>query len=457
MENASIQDIIAGQRQLFASGRTKALPFRINLLKRLSSVIRNNHKLILDALASDMRKPKLEAYASEIAITLNEIKYIIQKLPSWTRPKMVMTARPLLPSICSITKEPLGVVLIIAPWNYPFQLAMAPLVGAVAAGNCAVVKPSELSPNTSEVMDKLFRDNFDPSSIAVVTGGPETAQSLLAQRFDHIFYTGSSRVGKIVMEAASHHLTPVTLELGGKSPCIVDADVHQEYAARRIIWAKFFNAGQTCIAPDYLLVDASIKEVFLRVLKEQVVRFYGTEPSSSPDYARIINNNHFNRLCSYLSQGKIVIGGQTKPEQRFIAPTIIDDVPLDAPIMTEEIFGPILPVVPYTDLSEAITFVNTRPKPLSLYVFTRDTSKQDRIISETTSGAICINDAMVHFASLYLPFGGVGDSGMGKYHGRTSFETFSHTKSIVKNTLLFDIPLRYVPYRFKFGLVKRLF
>ena len=457
MENASIQDILAGQRWFFASGKTKDVAYRIDLLSKLLEVIQDNHRLILDALAADMNKPKLEAYASEIAITLNEIKYIMRKLPSWTRPKFAMTARPLLPSLCSIIKEPLGVVLIIAPWNYPFQLAVAPLVGAIAAGNCAVVKPSELAPNTSETIKKIFSINFDPRSIAVVTRGPDTAQELLAERFDHIFYTGSTRVGKIVMEAASHHLTPVTLELGGKSPCIVDADVHVEYAARRIAWGKFFNAGQTCIAPDYLLVDAGIKQAFLKVLKERILGFYGIDPSLSPDYARIINSNHFNRLCSYLSQGDIVIGGRTKPEERYIAPTVMDNVALEAPIMTEEIFGPILPVVSYTDLDEAINFVNARPKPLSLYIFTRDKAKQDRVLSGTSSGAVCINDVVVQFASHYLPFGGVGDSGMGKYHGGTSFETFSHTKSIVRNTLCFDIPLRYAPYRFKFPLVKRFF
>ena len=457
MQDASIQDIIVKQKQFFASGKTKDISFRIQQLGKLHRVISDNEGLLLDALASDLRKPKLEAYASEIATTLNEIKYIARKLPCWTRPKAVMTARPLLPSLCSIVKEPFGVVLIIAPWNYPFQLAIAPLVGAVAAGNCSVVKPSELAPATTEAIEKIISTNFHPGFIAVATGGPETAQELLAQRFDYIFYTGSTRVGKIVMEAASHHLTPVTLELGGKSPCIVDADVHLEYAARRIAWGKFFNAGQTCIAPDYLLVDARIKDAFLATLKEQIRRFYGADPSLSPDYARIINSNHFNRLCSYLSQGDIVIGGRTKPDERFIAPTVMDNVALEAPIMTEEIFGPILPVVSYTDLDEAINFVNARPKPLSLYIFTRDKVKQDRVISGTSSGGMCINDTIVHFASHYLPFGGVGDSGMGKYHGRTSFETFSHVKSIVKNTMRFDIPLRYAPYRFKFPLVKRFF
>jgi acyl-CoA reductase-like NAD-dependent aldehyde dehydrogenase len=457
MANASIRDIINSQRSFFESGKTKDVTFRIGQLRKLFQVIHENEKILLDAFAADMKKPRLEGYASEIAITLNEIRYAINKLATWTRPKMVMTARPILPSICSITREPLGVVLILAPWNYPFQLAVGPLVGAIAAGNCAVVKPSELAPATSELIERIFREHFDSSYIAVVTGGPDTAQALLEERFDHIFYTGSSHVGKIVMEAASHHLTPVTLELGGKSPCIVDADVNLKYASRRIVWAKFFNAGQTCVAPDYLLVDERIKGVFLDELKRQIHGFFGKEPSLSPDYARIINRAHFERLSSYLGQGATIIGGQTKPEELYIAPTVMDHINMDAPIMTEEIFGPILPIVSYADIKEAIAFVNRRPKPLALYVFTRDREKQAEVVSGTSSGAVCINDAVVHFASHYLPFGGIGDSGMGAYHGRTGFETFSHAKSIVKNTMLFDIPLRYAPYRFKLWLVKKFF
>jgi aldehyde dehydrogenase (NAD+) len=457
MSNASIPELVANQKRFFASGKTKNVEFRKAQLKKLHEVIKDNERLIIDALVSDMRKPKLEAYASEIAITHNEIKYALRKLPSWTKPKLVITDRPLLPSICSVIKEPLGVALIIAPWNYPFQLAAGPLVGAIAAGNCAVVKPSEMAPKTSEVMEKIFRENFDPGFIAVVTGGPEVSQQLLQERYDHILYTGSSRIAKIVMEAASRHLTPVTLELGGKSPCIVDTDVHLEYTARRIVWAKFFNAGQTCVAPDYVLADSRIYSALLDALKKQIRRFYGHNPFFSPDYARIINGTHFNRLSSYLTQGEIVAGGETKPEEKYIAPTIMDKISINDPIMQEEIFGPILPVIPYHDFSEAISFVNERPKPLALYVFTRDKDKQDRIMTETSSGAVCINDAVVHFISLHLPFGGVGDSGMGAYHGRTGFETFSHTKSIVKNTFLFDIPLRYVPYRFKLWLVKAFF
>jgi acyl-CoA reductase-like NAD-dependent aldehyde dehydrogenase len=457
MPDATIPEIVAAQRRFFETGRTRDVNFRKDQLKRLREVIKDNEDRILMALAADMRKPKLEAYASEIAVTLNEIRFAGRKLSKWTSPERVRTDRPLLPSRCWIMREPLGVVLIIAPWNYPFQLAVDPLVAAVAAGNCAVVKPSETAPETGRVLDKIFRENFDPGFIAVVNGGSDIARKLLQEKYDHIFFTGSSRVGKVVMEAASHHLTPVTLELGGKSPCIVDADVHLEYAARRIVWAKFFNAGQTCIAPDYVLAEASIHDDLLNALRKQVRMFYGRNPFFSPDYARIINDSHFERLASYLGQGEVIVGGETKPDDRYIAPTVMDKVSINCPVMQEEIFGPILPVIRYRDFSDAIGFVNERPKPLALYVFTRDKEKQDRIIAETSSGALVINDAVIHFASRHLPYGGVGESGMGAYHGRAGFETFSHARSIVKNTLSFDIPLRYVPYRFKLWMVKAFF
>ncbi|MGC9323756.1 MAG: aldehyde dehydrogenase [Desulfomonilia bacterium] len=457
MEKASIQDLVSRQRTFFASGVTRDLDFRLRQLRKLHDVLKDNDLRILDALSSDMKKPKLEAYASEISLVLSEITYVAKRLRSWARPKMALTALPLFPSRCCITKEPFGVVLILSPWNYPFQLALAPLVGALAAGNCAVIKPSEISSATSSVLAEIFENNFDPRCVSVVTGGSDTAQDLLEEKFDYIFFTGSSRVGRRVMEAASRHLTPVTLELGGKSPCIVDSDVHMLYAARRIAWAKFFNAGQTCVAPDYLLVDEKILNGFLDTLKAVVLKFYGTDPSKSPDFARIINDQHFSRLSSYLDQGEIVVGGQTDREQRYIAPTVMRNVPPEAPLMQEEVFGPVLPVLSYSSFPEAIRFVNSRPKPLSLYLFSRDREHHTQVLRETSSGALCINDAVVHFVSHFLPFGGVGESGMGTYHGRASFETFSHTKGVVKNTLAFDIPLRYVPYRFKLQLVKWFF
>jgi len=291
----------------------------------------------------------------------------------------------------------------------------------------------------------------------VVTGGPEVARELLGVRFDHIFYTGGTRVARYVMEAAARTLTPVTLELGGKNPCIVDRDITIPYAARRIAWAKFFNAGQTCVAPDYVLVDREIRGPFIDALKSAVTRFYGQDPRQSPDYARIVNRAHFDRLCSFLDQGNVIVGGKALAQELYISPTVMDDVPVDAPMMQEEIFGPILPVLAYDDLPAALDFVNSRPKPLSLYLFSRDRDRQEQVRKETSSGGYVINDATVQFVSQYLPFGGVGESGMGAYHGKTGFDTFSHTKSIVKNTMLFDIPLRYVPYRFKLPLVRWLF
>ncbi|HDP25620.1 MAG TPA: aldehyde dehydrogenase [Deltaproteobacteria bacterium] len=457
MEKATISDVVARQKVFFASGVTKDLDFRLQQLRKLHQVISDNERRILDALHTDLRKPTLEAYASEISLVFSEITYCVKKLRSWARPRMTLTALPLLPSRSFITYEPFGVALILSPWNYPFQLAIAPLIGAMAAGNCAIIKPSEISPATSSVMAEIFEENFDPRYISVITGGPEVAQALLEEQFDTIFFTGSTRIGRVVMEAASRHLTPVTLELGGKSPCIVDSDVNMVYAARRIAWAKFFNAGQTCVAPDYLLVDEKIMEEFLDILKRQVLKFFGTDPTKSPDYARIISEGHFSRLSAYLDQGDLVVGGQTDRAQRYIAPTIMRNAPQDAPVMHEEIFGPILPVLSYSGFSEAIRFVNSRPKPLSLYLFSRDLERQQQVIRETSSGGICFNDAMVHVASHFLPFGGVGESGMGSYHGRASFDAFSHTKSVVKNTLAFDIPLRYVPYRFKLQLVKWFF
>lgn len=457
MGNTTIPGIIERQREYYGSGITRDLKHRANMLKKLGFLIRKEEGFILDALKKDMNKPALEAYASEIAITLNEIALAVRKLHSWAKPKRVLTALPLLPSSCFTVPEPLGVVLVMAPWNYPFMLSMVPLVSAIAAGNCVLVKPSEVSQHTARAIEELITRSLDPRYVSVVTGGPDVARQLLENRFDHIFFTGGSRVARYVMEAAARTLTPVTLELGGKSPCIVDKDVVIPYAARRIVWAKYFNAGQTCVAPDYLLVDRKIRGAFLDALISTISKFFGADPRKSPDYARIISRSHFDRLHAYLGQGNIVAGGQALAQELYIAPTVMEGMTLDSPLMQEEIFGPILPVLAYDDFSEALNFVNARPKPLALYLFTRDRDKQEKTGRETSSGGFVINDATVQFASPYLPFGGVGASGMGYYHGKAGFDTFSHTKSMVKNTMLFDIPLRYVPYRFKLPLVKWLF
>jgi len=333
---------------------------------------------------------------------------------------------------------------------------ISPLVGAIAAGNCAVLKPSEISTHTSSAIANLIQKTFDPAYIAVVEGDADTSKALLAEKFDHIFFTGGTAIGKIVMEAAAKHLTPVTLELGGKSPCIVDADTDLKDTAKRITWGKYLNAGQTCIAPDYLLVDRRIKSDLLTEVQKCVADFYGQEPEKSPDYARIISHRHFDRLVPLLRDGEIVTGGQTRPEDKYIAPTVIDGVSWDSPIMEEEIFGPILPVLEYQDLNDAIAQINARPKPLALYLFSKDKQKQQQVLQQTSSGGVCLNDTVMQVGVTTLPFGGVGDSGMGNYHGKASFDTFSHFKSVLKKGFWFDLNWRYPPYNGKLSLFKRI-
>jgi aldehyde dehydrogenase (NAD+) len=457
MDQLNIRRIVETQRGYFNSGRTKDIPFRKKRLSELLCLIKSNDGKIVRALQEDMKKPALEAYASEIAVVKNEIKYALNNVGSWSKTRRIHSPKHLFPGKSYIMPEPWGVSLIIAPWNYPFNLAFAPLVSAIAGGNCAVIKPSEFAPYTSSVMAEMIYGSFDPSFITVVTGDSHVAGELLNEKFDYIFFTGGTNIGRLVMEAAARNLTPVTLELGGKSPCIVDKDINIDHAAKRIAWAKFFNAGQTCVAPDYVLADKRIKGMLVDSLKKHIAAFYGENPISSGDYARIINIAHFTRLKGLMGQGDIVAGGHTVENERYIAPTIIDNVGPEYKIMETEIFGPILPVLDYENLSEAISFVNSRPKPLSLYFFSSDTLNQERILNETSSGGVCINDAMVHVASHLLPFGGAGNSGMGAYHGKAGFDTFTHYKGIVKNTLNFDLPLRYAPYRFKLPLVRWFF
>jgi acyl-CoA reductase-like NAD-dependent aldehyde dehydrogenase len=464
IQHLSIGDLIKTQRKFFNSGRTRSTDFRIRQLKTLKSAIIDNEAAILEACRSEMNKPPMEAYTSERGMVLNEIDHIARNLKSWAKPRKVKT--PLLHTrffglaqhfIASsyIYSEPYGVVLIMGPWNYPFQLTLNPLVGSIAAGNCTILKPSEIAPHSSAVIARIIGDNFDSGFISVIEGGPETAQTLLAEKFDYIFFTGGTRVGKIIMETAAKHLTPVTLELGGKNPCIVDTDVHLEYAARRIVWGKFFNAGQTCLTADYILANRAIKKNLLESMKRTIKEFYGDDPAKSPDYARIINKYHFERLSRLLKDGEIIIGGDTNPEDRYIAPTIIDNVSPDHEIMKEEIFGPILPVIEYELLDDAISFVNERPKPLALFFFSRDKEKQERVLRKTSAGGGCINETFVHEINFALPFGGVGASGIGKYHGKFSYDTFSNLKSIMKKSFLFDITLRYPPYADKLRRSKR--
>lgn len=451
-----IAEILQKQREFFATGETLELSFRLQQLTRLKQAISSNQDAILAALKADLNKPAFEGFFDIIAV-IQEIDYALKHLKAWMRPQKVKSDLQQFPSKAFIHPDPLGVVLIIGPWNYPFSLVLSPLVGAIAAGNCAILKPSELAPHTSKLVAEIINNAFAPSYISVIEGGVSVSQELLKQKFDHIFFTGGTRIGKIVMEAAAQHLTPVTLELGGKSPCIVDTDINLQETAKRISWGKFINAGQTCIAPDYLLVHQSIKEQLIGELKNCIHTFYGDHPEQSPDYARIINTNQFERLESLLSQGKIICGGNSDREQLYIAPTLLEEVSPDTPLMQEEIFGPILPILTYKTLPEAIQFINSRPKPLALYLFSNDKQKQQQIIKHTSSGGVCLNDTVMQVGVITLPFGGVGDSGIGNYHGKASFDTFSHHKSVLKKGFRFDLNWRYAPYADKLERFKKMF
>ncbi|QIZ69401.1 aldehyde dehydrogenase [Oxynema aestuarii] len=449
-----VREIIERQRQFFATGRTKSVDFRIEQLKKLKQAILDHEAEIIAAVQADLRKPHLEAYLTEIG-SVSKIDYALKQIKSWVKPQKVATGIEQFPASARVYSEPLGVVLIISPWNYPFNLAIEPLIGAIAAGNCAIVKPSEVSANTSRVIAKLFGAVFDPGYISVVEGDAEVSQGLLAEKFDHIFFTGGTAIGQRVMEAAAKQLTPVTLELGGKSPCIVDPQINLETAATRVTWGKFLNAGQTCIAPDYLLVDRRIQADFVAEIQKKLHQFFGPSPQESPDFGRIVSDKHFQRLASLLQDAQIVTGGELDPGDRYIAPTLVENVALDAPLMQEEIFGPILPIIPYDRFDEAIAIVNQRPKPLALYLFSNDKEKQARIVRETSSGGVCLNDTIMHVGVAELPFGGVGPSGIGAYHGKASFDTFSHRKSVLKKSFWLDLDLRYPPYAGKLKLVKK--
>jgi aldehyde dehydrogenase (NAD+) len=452
-----IPDTVARLRATFDSGRTRPLEWRRAQLERLAALLDENADELVDALQADLRKPGLEAFVADLATTRSECKLARKKLRRWTRPERVRVPLSQWPGRARVVREPLGVVLVIAPWNYPVQLLLCPLVGALAAGNCAVLKPSEVTAHTSAALAKLLPRYLDPDAVAVVEGAVPETTALLAERFDHIFYTGNSRIGRIVMAAAARHLTPVTLELGGKSPCLVDADVDIAVAARRIVWGKFLNAGQTCIAPDYVLVHESRERALLDALTSTLREFYGDEPQRSTDLARIVSDAHYERLSKLLESGEVVAGGGCDAAERYVAPTVLRNVSPDAPVMQEEIFGPILPVLTVPDMESAIEFVNAREKPLALYLFSNDAALEQRVIAETSSGGVCVNATIWHIANPNLPFGGVGESGLGAYHGRHSFELFSHKKSVVTKPTRFDVRLAYPPYtRAKLALMKRV-
>ncbi|CAN5485711.1 aldehyde dehydrogenase [soil metagenome] len=444
-------------RRTFDAGTTRPLAWRRAQLEGLRAFYDEHEAAILAAVATDLAKPPLEALAAEIGAPRGDVDEALKRLEQWVAPRKVGTALAAQPGRSHVQADPLGVVLIIAPWNYPFALALQPLVGAIAAGNCVVVKPSEITPTCSALMAELLPRYLDADAIRIVEGGvPETTE-LLAQRWDHVFYTGNGAVGRIVMRAAADHLTPVTLELGGKSPCIVDASCDLDVAVSRIAWGKFFNAGQTCVAPDYVLVDATLEQEFLRLLAAKIIAFYGTDPKDSADYGRIVNDRHHARVAGLIDGGTPVAGGDVTPGQRYIAPTVLTDVDLQAPVMQEEIFGPVLPVIPVADVAAAIAFVNARPKPLALYVFATDEEVVQAVLDRTSSGGVTVNHTWLHLANPNLPFGGVGESGMGAYHGRTSFDTFSHHKAVLHKPAGMDLPLLYPPHtRVKKAIVKRL-
>ena len=452
---ARIRNSVAAMRRNFGLGTTRPYEFRVAQLHALRALIKENEPRLLLALRQDLGKPEFEAYAAEIGFVLEEIHFSLKRLRGWMRPESKPTPLFLMPSRSLLYSEPRGVALIISPWNYPIQLLLSPLVGSIAAGNCSILKPSELAPTVSTVVTELIARYFSPDYITCVPGAVRETQALLSERFDYIFFTGSTQVGRIVSQAAAKHLTPCTLELGGKSPCIIDRKVNLEVALRRVVWGKFFNAGQTCVAPDYLLVPAEKQAAVLSGLGKQVRQFYGSDPSLNPDYARIVSARHFDRLVSFIKKGKVSLGGEHDRKSLYIAPTILEDVDLKQSVMQEEIFGPILPVLPYRTLDDAFATVRGMPDPLSFYFFSSDRGNQNRAIDELQFGGGCINNTLQHLGNPHLPFGGRGDSGYGSYHGRFSFEIFSHRKAVMKSGFFPDIRLRYTPYKGKLGLLKR--
>lgn len=435
--------LLENQRNFYKTESTKDVAVRIKALENLRNVLKENEQGLMKAMKIDLNKSAFETYSSEIGIVLQEINFAIKHLKYWVKPKKVRTPLTHFGSKGYSYPSPYGVTLIIGPWNYPIQLTLTPLIGAIAAGNCAIVKPSELTPHTAEVLNNMISTAFPADYITIVEGDAEVTQSLLAMKFDYIFFTGSVPVGKIVMEAAAKHLTPVTLELGGKSPCIVHEDANIDLAAKRIAWGKYMNAGQTCVAPDYLYVHKKVKDQFVRALMHAVQDLYGEDLLKNEQYTHIVNQKHFERIKQYLAEGKIVYGGKSDTEHLLIEPTILEAVAWEDAVMQEEIFGPVLPILEYDQLSEVMDGIERNPNPLALYLFTRDKKVEEKIVQSVSFGGGCINDTVFHIITPYLPFGGVGSSGMGMYHGKSSFETFSHQKSILKQTTLFDNPFRY--------------
>ena len=441
-----LESLVEKQRAYFAEGKTLPIEGRIRALNRLEQALKNREEELCRALKADLGKSRIESYMCEVGLTLSELGYVKRHLRSWSRDKRVRTPLAQFHARSFTVQEPYGVVLVMSPWNYPVLLTLEPLIGALAAGNCCVVKPSAYSPETSAVMASILREIFPEEYVAVVEGGRQENQGLLAQRFDYIFFTGGVNVGKLVMEKASAHLTPVTLELGGKSPCVINESANLKLAARRLAFGKYLNCGQTCVAPDYVLVHEKVKERFLEYVKEEITHMYGRKPLENPDYGKIINRKHFDRLLGLIDESKLVFGGESSEETLQIAPSVLDRVTPEDAVMQEEIFGPLLPILTVRSMDEALAFVNARPKPLAFYIFTQNKSVEQMFLRRASFGGGCVNDTIIHLATSAMGFGGVGNSGMGSYHGKKSFETFSHEKSIVKKYTWLDLPMRYQPY-----------
>ena len=446
MNAEELNGLMAQQRSYFESGRTRPTGSRIVSLHSLKQVIRENEEEVFAALRADLGKSRSEAYMTEVGMVYSEIDYMIRHIRSFGRTRMVRTSLGQFPAVSYRRPTPKGVVLVMSPWNYPFLLTLEPMVDALAAGNTVVLKPSAYAPQTAAVIQKIIAEAFHPGLVCVVTGGRAENQLLLEKKFDHIFFTGSQAVGREVMHRAADHLTPVTLELGGKSPCIVDHTASIPKAARRIVFGKFLNCGQTCVAPDYILCQEENRDRLVAALMSEIHAQLGKKPLENENYGKIINQKHFDRLCGLLDSGHVIYGGERDAETLRIAPAIVSPCTWDDPLMEEEIFGPILPVLTYKHLDDALELIRQRPHPLAMYLFTRDKQSVKKVVTGCAFGGGCVNDTMVHLASTRLPFGGVGESGMGAYHGKTGFDTFTHYKAIVTRKNWLDLPMRYQPY-----------
>ncbi|ADY29419.1 aldehyde dehydrogenase [Cellulophaga lytica] len=451
-----MMEILQKQQTFFKSQQTKNITYRKQALIKLKQEITKREADICDAIYADFKKPRFESMAAETQFVLAELNYVIKHLKKWARPEKVSGALLNFPSSDWLYKEPYGTVLIVAPWNYPFQLAIAPLIGAIAAGNTAVIKPSEITPNTSKIIVEIITAVFSDAYVAVVEGGVEVSKNLLAQKWDYIFFTGSTKVGKIFYKNAAEHLTPITLELGGKNPAIVDTTANIKLAAKRIVWGKFLNAGQTCIATDYILVHKDVKDKLIIALQKSIEDSYGKNIEDSSDYARTVSKNHFNNLNDLLEGQEIIFGGQTNAKDNYMAPTLVNEPSLDSKLMQGEIFGPILPIIAYTTEEDIQKYVLNYGKPLATYVFSTNRKFQQKIITKYSFGGGAINDTVIHITNKKLPFGGVGSSGIGAYHGKTSFDTFTHQKAIIKRANWLEAPLRYPPYNLPLKLVEKV-